>query len=146
MFNSAGEWVDVPIIEGTFVINIGDLMARWTNDAWVSTLHRVANPPGRGLGGKPAAIGGILSQPQLRRRRILHPHLPRAWCRAKIRADDVGRASAAIVHPNAERHAGRGGVNEAAAGEKDQISQPRPASSAALLARTTASLVMSNFA
>jgi isopenicillin N synthase-like dioxygenase len=45
VFNSAGEWVDVPIIEGTFVINIGDLMARWTNDAWVSTLHRVVNPP-----------------------------------------------------------------------------------------------------
>jgi isopenicillin N synthase-like dioxygenase len=43
--NAAGEWVDVPIIEGTFVINIGDLMARWTNDAWVSTLHRVVNPP-----------------------------------------------------------------------------------------------------
>jgi isopenicillin N synthase-like dioxygenase len=35
----------VPIIDGTFVINIGDLMARWTNDAWVSTLHRVVNPP-----------------------------------------------------------------------------------------------------
>jgi isopenicillin N synthase-like dioxygenase len=45
VFNAAGEWVNVPIIEGTFVINIGDLMARWTNDAWVSTLHRVANPP-----------------------------------------------------------------------------------------------------
>ena len=45
VFNSAGEWVDVPIIDGTFVINIGDLMARWTNDAWVSTLHRVVNPP-----------------------------------------------------------------------------------------------------
>lgn len=45
VFNAAGEWVDVPIIEGTFVINIGDLMARWTNDAWVSTLHRVVNPP-----------------------------------------------------------------------------------------------------
>jgi isopenicillin N synthase-like dioxygenase len=26
------------------VINIGDLMARWTNDCWVSTIHRVANP------------------------------------------------------------------------------------------------------
>jgi isopenicillin N synthase-like dioxygenase len=45
VFNAAGDWVDVPIIEGTFVINIGDLMARWTNDAWVSTLHRVVNPP-----------------------------------------------------------------------------------------------------
>ena len=27
---------------GTFVINIGDLMQRWTQDRWVSTLHRVA--------------------------------------------------------------------------------------------------------
>jgi isopenicillin N synthase-like dioxygenase len=45
VFNSAGEWVPVPILPGTFVVNIGDLMARWTNDAWVSTLHRVVNPP-----------------------------------------------------------------------------------------------------
>jgi isopenicillin N synthase-like dioxygenase len=45
VFNADGKWVDVPIIPGTFVVNIGDLMARWTNDAWVSTLHRVVNPP-----------------------------------------------------------------------------------------------------
>jgi len=43
--NAAGDWVDVPIIPGCFIVNIGDLMARWTNDAWVSTLHRVVNPP-----------------------------------------------------------------------------------------------------
>jgi isopenicillin N synthase-like dioxygenase len=45
VFNAAGEWVDVPIVPDCFIINIGDLMARWTNDAWVSTLHRVVNPP-----------------------------------------------------------------------------------------------------
>jgi isopenicillin N synthase-like dioxygenase len=45
VFNGEGEWVDVPVIADTFIINIGDLMARWTNDAWVSTLHRVVNPP-----------------------------------------------------------------------------------------------------
>jgi isopenicillin N synthase-like dioxygenase len=39
----SGDWVEVPPIPGAFVINIGDLMARWTNDAWVSTLHRVVN-------------------------------------------------------------------------------------------------------
>ena len=40
-----GEWTPVPPIPGAFVINIGDLMALWTNDRWVSTLHRVVNPP-----------------------------------------------------------------------------------------------------
>jgi len=43
--NAAGEWVDVPAIPDCFIVNLGDLMARWTNDAWVSTLHRVLNPP-----------------------------------------------------------------------------------------------------
>jgi isopenicillin N synthase-like dioxygenase len=42
--NKDGAWVDVPIVPGTFIINIGDLMARWTNDRWVSTLHRVVVP------------------------------------------------------------------------------------------------------
>ena len=39
-----GAWTPVPPQSGAFVINIGDLMARWTNDRWVSTLHRVVNP------------------------------------------------------------------------------------------------------
>ncbi len=44
ILNPAGEWVEVPPVPGAFVINIGDLMAQWTNDRWVSTLHRVVNP------------------------------------------------------------------------------------------------------
>lgn len=39
-----GTWRPVPPAPGAFIINIGDLMARWTNDRWVSTVHRVANP------------------------------------------------------------------------------------------------------
>ena len=35
----------VLVVPGSFIVNIGDLMARWTNDTWVSTLHRVVNPP-----------------------------------------------------------------------------------------------------
>jgi isopenicillin N synthase-like dioxygenase len=41
----SGEWLDVGYVPGTFVVNIGDLMMQWTNDKWVSTLHRVMNPP-----------------------------------------------------------------------------------------------------
>ena len=43
----AGDWQDVPSIPDSYVINLGDLMSRWTNDRWVSTLHRVVNPPSR---------------------------------------------------------------------------------------------------
>ena len=39
-----GNWLDVPYIEDSFVINLGDLLAVWTNDRWVSTMHRVVNP------------------------------------------------------------------------------------------------------
>ena len=47
VLNSAGEWIDVPPIAGTFVVNIGDLMARWTNDRFTSNTHRAANRTGR---------------------------------------------------------------------------------------------------
>jgi isopenicillin N synthase-like dioxygenase len=42
--NRDGEWVDVRSVLEAFVVNIGDLMARWTNDCWISTLHRVVVP------------------------------------------------------------------------------------------------------
>ena len=41
----AGEWLDVETEPATFVMNIGDLLMRWTNDRWVSNTHRVVNPP-----------------------------------------------------------------------------------------------------
>ena len=42
-----GEWIDVPPIEGTFVVNVGDTLQMWTNDLYVSTLHRAANTNGK---------------------------------------------------------------------------------------------------
>ncbi len=41
----SGRWTDVSTTPTTFVVNIGDLLMRWTNDRWLSTMHRVVNPP-----------------------------------------------------------------------------------------------------
>lgn len=40
----SGRWAAAPLVEDAFIINIGDMMSRWTNDRWVSTLHRVTQP------------------------------------------------------------------------------------------------------
>lgn len=42
-----GEWVAAPFLDNTFVINLGDLMARWTNDVFRSNPHRVVNRTGK---------------------------------------------------------------------------------------------------
>lgn len=38
------QWRKVPSREGELLVNLGNLMARWSNDHWVSTKHRVTNP------------------------------------------------------------------------------------------------------
>ena len=40
-----GTWIDVVVPDGSAVVNLGDLMAIWTNDRYVSNPHRVVNPP-----------------------------------------------------------------------------------------------------
>jgi len=42
-----GVWIDAPRLPGAAVVNVGDMLMRWTNDRFVSTPHRVLNPVGR---------------------------------------------------------------------------------------------------
>jgi isopenicillin N synthase-like dioxygenase len=59
-----GQWIDVATTPTHFVVNIGDLLMRWTNDRWLSTMHRVVNPP----------VGAGLSRPRLSIAFFNHPN------------------------------------------------------------------------
>ncbi len=42
-----GEWIHAPPIAGTLIVNVADLLSRWTDGAYKSTPHRVVNSSGR---------------------------------------------------------------------------------------------------
>jgi isopenicillin N synthase-like dioxygenase len=46
--NRAGHWIAAPPLPYSFVINVGDMMQRWTDGRFASTPHRVANRTGQG--------------------------------------------------------------------------------------------------
>ena len=56
-----GNWTATTSERGHFIVNIGDMMQRWTNDRWRSNLHRVVNPScGSGRTARRMSIGYFL--------------------------------------------------------------------------------------
>lgn len=45
--NISGGWIDAPFRPGAFVMNVGDILHRWSNGLFISTPHRVINKSGR---------------------------------------------------------------------------------------------------
>lgn len=45
--DKADQWIDVPVVEDALVMNIGDMLQRWSNDRLKSTWHRVINQAGK---------------------------------------------------------------------------------------------------
>ncbi len=48
-----GQWNPVPVVPGTFVVNLGDLLQFWSSDAVKSTIHRVIFTGGGAAGAGP---------------------------------------------------------------------------------------------
>ena len=58
-----GDWLDVPFIPGSFAVNSGDMMKRWTNGRFKSTPHRALPPVGRHRYAIPFFLGPNFDQP-----------------------------------------------------------------------------------
>ena len=94
VLNRAGAWTDVAAPPGTFVCNIGDLMQHWTNDRWISTMHRVVNPPREAAAGEPPALDPLLLPAQLRRAHRVPAHLLQPGPSASLRGGHLRAAPA----------------------------------------------------
>lgn len=109
-----GGWHDVSPTDGALLINIGDLMARWTNERWLSTLHRVKPPIVDGTiqrrrsaaffhdGNADAVVSTLASCVDDEHPDLYAPVTVAEHVAAKLRGSRAGR-----LNPDAEREAQR---------------------------------------
>jgi len=60
--SAGGEWIDVPYIPGSFAVNSGDMLHRWSNGRFKSTPHRALPPVGRDRYAIPFFLGPRFDQ------------------------------------------------------------------------------------
>ncbi len=108
-----GTWIDVPNIADGFIVNIGDLLMRWTNDRWVSTHPSRDQSAGNGSRQQPRGCRSHSSRfptmtsrcvastaaPGRAIRRATRPTTAGAHWRAKILAARGERPAAAAERP-----------------------------------------------
>jgi len=82
----SGRWVAAPPIPGTMVINVGEMLQRWSNDAVLSTPHRVVNLSGQGRFSIPFFFGPNYDTPIAPLESCVGPRNPSRY--APIRAGD----------------------------------------------------------
>ena len=88
----SGEWLAPPVIPGTFLVNLGNMMKRWSNDRFLSTPHGVLNDSGT----RPL-LDRLLLQPERRRAYRVPAELHRPRRPAALPARGLPRPRARVL-------------------------------------------------
>ena len=116
-----GSWNDVSPADDALLINLGDLTARWTNERWMSTLHRVKPPIVDGTinrrrsaayfhdGNADATISAIPSTVEPGSEPLYPPISVSAHIQAKLAGSRAGKLNTAATREAARVHAANAG-------------------------------------
>ena len=87
-----GDWLDVPYIPGSFAVNSGDMLRRWSNGRFKSTPHRALPPVGRERYAIPFFLGPRFDQTDRMPADLHRPRQP-----AALGADHLRRMAGILV-------------------------------------------------